>query len=140
MIPLAKDVAKTTTSLVLMLPILSFGLMKGVGDLIVGYSTKFFKWRKMLITGILVYFLGTLVLFRSMSLAELFMAGLLMGFGEGFVYSAFYTFLTRGRRREASGMLIGMLEGSTYTGYGIGAITSGYVSIAYGLRNALLVT
>ncbi len=122
----------------LFVPLMSFGLLKGLMDLLGGWLADRVGDRSALMLGLVIYVVGAVNLFLSNTIVKLALSNAFVGSGEGLIYSTSYVALSR-KRRGASARLGGM-ESSVYLGYGSGALMSGFVAAALGLRYAFLIS
>lgn len=121
------------------MPILSFGLLKGIVDLVGGWFSDRFGRRLALTLGSVVYLAGAAMIYLGGTLEALVAGNLLVGAGEGLTLSAAMIALSDvGGSRQAFGF--GLMESSVYGGYGVGSVIAGYVASMRGYRDAFVVS
>ncbi len=135
---LSKAAMSVQSGYLFLVPLMSFGLLKGVMDLLGGWLADKMGDRSALMLGLVIYVVGAINLFLSNTIVKLALSNIFVGSGEGLIYSTSYVALSR-KRRGASARL-GEMESSVYLGYGSGALISGFVAVALGLRYAFLIS
>ena len=122
------------------LPILSFGLLKGTIDLIGGWISDRIGRKTAAVLGSGIYLIGALTLFFGKTLAAVGLANLLIGAGQGMLLAAAMIALSDIGASSEQAFSFGLMESSVYGGYGIGSVLAGYVSQAKGHHEAFWIS
>jgi len=126
--------------LLIYLPILSFGLLKGSVDLVGGWISDRIGRKAAAVLGSGVYLAGAIILFTSTSLSSLVLANLLIGGGQGMLLASAMIALSDVGTAHEQAFGFGLMESSVYGGYGLGAVLAGYVAEASGYRNSFWIS
>ncbi len=121
------------------LPILTFGMLKGLADLLAGLMSDRFGRKPVVLMGTISYAVGMLIMFESQNIVQLAVANVLIGWSQGLVDAAIMIVLSDLGGPEKQGLSMGLMEGFIYGGYAFGSISSGWVAELQGLRESFLI-
>ena len=122
--------------LLLLFPILSFGVFKATADVAAGILAHRKGRRKIFLLGSLIYFSGTLAIILVEPPSGLVLGNVLVGTGEGIIFAISAVSLSDVLGTEQSSRSFGFMEGTAYLGYGIGAFAGGYIWSLYGIESS----
>ncbi len=131
--------SQALTLILTFMPILTFGLLKGLADLVAGMMSDRFGRKPVVLLGTLSYAFGMLLMFESHTIMELSIANVLIGWSQGLVDAAIMIVLSDVGGAERQGLSMGLMEGFIYGGYAFGSISSGWVAEIRGLRDSFLI-
>ncbi|MCD6244556.1 MAG: MFS transporter [Candidatus Korarchaeota archaeon] len=125
---------------VVLLPILSFGMFKGIADLLAGYLADRLGRKVAVVIGASIFLIGISVLISSKDVLTIVLSTLLMGWSQGLIDSGVMIILSDIGGRERHGLSLGIMESSVYGGYTIGSVLGGYVSRLRNIPTAFYIT
>ena len=107
------------------LPLASFGLFKGLMGFTGGFISDRVGRRAAMALGSSTYLAGVLIILSLDRFEALLIGNLLIGAGEGLVFTAAMASISDVLGAEEAARSFGFMEGFAYGGYGIGAIIAG---------------
>jgi len=122
------------SALIAFLPIISFGLLKGIIDFFGGIISDKIGRKISMAIGIVAYSIGIYLIIYFENLESLIIGNILIGTGEGLNHIASMAALSDIFTSEESATSFGFMEGFAYTGYGVGAIIAGFLSSSYRIQ------
>ncbi len=125
---------------IVLLPILSFGVFKGLADLLAGYLADKLGRKIAVVLGTAIFFAGIILLIYSKNLLMIATSSLLMGWSQGLVDSGVMIILSEAGGRERHGLSLGIMEASVYGGYTLGSFLGGYISDVRNIPEAFYIT
>ncbi len=126
--------------LLIYLPILSFGLLKGTVDLAGGWLSDRLGRRWAAVLGSGIYLAGAAAVVCGRGLETLVAANLLIGGGEGMLMAAAMIALSDVGTPGEQAFGFGLMEGAVYGGYGVGSVLAGYVASLRGYHDAFWIS
>lgn len=109
------------------LPLAFFGIFKGVMGLTGGFVSDRLGRKIAMVLGSLAYLIGVIVILKLERFEALLLGNLLIGAGEGLVFTAAMASISDVLGAEEAARSFGFMEGFAYGGYGIGAVIAGSI-------------
>ncbi len=111
--------------LIVFLPLVSFGLFKGVMGLGGGGLCDSIGRKKSLLLGLLLYLGGLGAIMEADGITGFVLGNVLIGAGEGLIFLASMTSFADIYGAEEAGFSFGLMESMAYAGYGMGSLLAG---------------
>jgi len=124
------------SALIAFMPIISFGLFKGIVSFLGGIISDKIGRRLSMIIGTVTYSVGMCLIIYFENLESLIIGNILIGAGEGLNHIASMASLSDIFTSEEAAMSFGFMEGFAYSGYGVGAVIAGFLSSTYDIQSS----